>query len=369
MRLITTNLTSDSNTSVSASSANSNFPASNLKHEFRSKVWRSSGTFIVDSSNNKINFKESGVGSELTATITSGTYSVSGLQTEIKTQMESTGAETYSVSYSETTGKWTVSHAGSYLDLLNSTGTDAANSLLVNSLGFSSTDKTGATTYTGASIAIHTKERVTFDFGSTEDVDSIALLWPKEDGIKLSGSAVVKVEANASDSWSSPAVSQTLTIDNTYDLATHYFSTAQSYRYWSVTIEDPANANLYVELGVAFIGESLTIQEPENGFGFQLQDNSSQSVTAYGHRYVDEYPLSKALDFSYAYMDYSDVKTLENAFRTNSTKKPVFVTLDHDETVFDKEHLSLYGKFQSKFGLDHVRYNLFDTGLTIEEIS
>jgi hypothetical protein len=75
MRLIGFNYSQQDETTATASTSNVNFPVSNIKHEFRSKQWRSNaaGNFEI-STNNKINFKESGGGSELTATIAAGTY-------------------------------------------------------------------------------------------------------------------------------------------------------------------------------------------------------------------------------------------------------------------------------------------------------
>jgi hypothetical protein len=369
MRLIYNNLAQDSATTVTASSENTYFPASNLQHQFRSKTWRSAGTFVVDATNNKIDFKESGGGPELTATISSGTYSVSGLSTEIKTQLEAVGAATYTISYGDTTGKWTVANDGAHLSLLCGTGTNIATCLLTESLGFTATDKTGSVTYTGSNIAIHTKESIVFDMITTEDINSIVLLWPKEDGIGLSETAVLKVQANATDAWTSPSVSQTLTINNDYSIATHYFSTNQEYRYWRITIEDPANANLFVDLGVVILGTHLDIQEPENGFKYTLKDNSKVSITDYGNQYVDEYPQSAILSFNYKYMDYADIVLLENAFRTNGNRIPVFVTLDEDDDVFDKDHYAIYGKFNGSFTNDHVMYTYLDTDLQIVEIA
>ena len=50
----------------------------------------------IDATNNKLDFKE-GNGSELTATLVSATYTLSALATEIKTQLDATGALTYTV--------------------------------------------------------------------------------------------------------------------------------------------------------------------------------------------------------------------------------------------------------------------------------
>src|SRR4051812_33410514 len=55
-----------------------------------------------------------------------------------------------------------------------------------------------------------TSEWVVFDVVTTEPIDSVVLLWSKEDGIRLSNTAVVKIQANATNVWTSPAVDQTL---------------------------------------------------------------------------------------------------------------------------------------------------------------
>ncbi len=57
LRLVDFNYALQSATVVTASSSNSEFPVSNLKKSFRSKVWRSSGYFVITAgSNDKINF-------------------------------------------------------------------------------------------------------------------------------------------------------------------------------------------------------------------------------------------------------------------------------------------------------------------------
>ena len=80
----------------------------------------------IDATNNKINFNESG--SELTATISTATYSLSALASEIKTQLDSAGALTYTVSYG-INDKITISATGSF-ELMPTTGSNRNNSLL-----------------------------------------------------------------------------------------------------------------------------------------------------------------------------------------------------------------------------------------------
>jgi flagellar hook-associated protein 2 len=135
----------------------------------------------IDSSNNKINFKEdagSGLGSELTATIASGTYTVTELEAAVKSAMETASAAggnsaTYDVSYDAASQKFSISDGGgtlTELDLLWGSGTDAAASVAAT-MGFSSADETGATTYTADTT---TGNVVDVTVGATDTISDVA---------------------------------------------------------------------------------------------------------------------------------------------------------------------------------------------------
>lgn len=215
-----------------------------------------------------------------------------------------------------------------------------------------------------------TSENVVFDIVTTESIDSVVILWPKEDGILLSNTATITIQANATNTWGAPAVSQVLTVDNTYMLASYYFSTSQNYRYWRVLIQDTGNPNGYVGLGVVWLGKSLSIPNAQNGFSYSLADMSKITKTDFGHTYVDEYPQMITMQFAYKTMQYADVQTLENAFRVNGVSDPVMVVLDPTAIVFNKNHFAVYGKFQPAFSLTHVNYDILDSGgIVITELA
>jgi hypothetical protein len=212
--------------------------------------------------------------------------------------------------------------------------------------------------------------RITFDLATTEDIDSVVLFWPKEDGIRLSSSAVVKIQANATNTWGAPAVDQTLTIDNQYMVASHFFSTNQSYRYWSVLISDAGNANGFLELGLVWLGKGIDVPSAQNGFKSQILDRSKVIETDFGHKYVDVYPKQRRIEINYSNVDYADIQTLENAYSSNGVEIPVLLALDPEEAVFDKNHFLVYGNFSNSFGLGHVVYDALNTeGIVIEELS
>lgn len=213
-------------------------------------------------------------------------------------------------------------------------------------------------------------EWVLFDMRTREDVDSVVILWPKEDGIRLTDGVNLRIQANDTNVWTSPAVNQSLTVDNTYMVASYFFNSIQSYRYWRVSISDSLNPYSYVELGVVWIGKSIDIENAQNGFKFLLKDTSKVSVTDFGHEYVDEYPQQTVVTFDYRYLSYSAVQTLEEAFRLNGSRDPVLVAFDPDGSVFDKDHFLIYGKMSDSLELGHVNYNLFNTsGIKIRELA
>lgn len=114
--------------------------------------------FQVTEFNRSLDFKAASNGAELKATLTMGFYSLSSLANEIKVQMQAVDpTRTYTVSVnrnvlSGTENRVTISTSGTYLSLLFGSGTRKASSC-ASLIGFSGTDKTGATSYTGTASA------------------------------------------------------------------------------------------------------------------------------------------------------------------------------------------------------------------------
>lgn len=102
----------------------------------------------ITSENNLIDFDEGST--ELTATLSPGTYTATEFASEIKRALDAAGALTYTVTFSRTTRKITIS-AGSNFTLRSNTGTHVGTSPWTL-MGFSTAaNNTGASTYTGAS--------------------------------------------------------------------------------------------------------------------------------------------------------------------------------------------------------------------------
>jgi len=147
-------------------SFNMNFPANELATiDFEVEGIKSFRNGItVSAANNKINFIDVSAGLELTATLSNKTYqSPKELASEVGTKMNAAGTngDTISCTFDSTTGKYTISTTGAYLDIDWATGTDAANAA-DTILGFSA-DVTGATSYTGTESTYETSLTPAYD--------------------------------------------------------------------------------------------------------------------------------------------------------------------------------------------------------------
>lgn len=353
---------------VSATSQDSSFPASNGVNPSRAKVWRSStlGYYEIDSNNNKLDFDEGG--GELTAIINPGNYNSTTLASEITSQMNVVGANTYTVSKVTGSSKWRIVSSGG-VSLLTNTGTNVASSIYPV-IGFGvDADYSSNTIHNGAYVAIHTHERLIFDVGSTEGIDTIALFPDLRRGFNLSSEAVIKIEANYADSWASPALSETVTIDENNAMFIKFYDTDQSYPYWSVKIIDKSNPNLQVELSKLVLGKAVSLTRvPNVGFDISLIDNTRISTTPYGQLYADKYPVRKEMSFDYQFLNNTDLETIVNLYGRIGKTTPIVVEVDANEQLFLKERFSIYGTVTRAPAFKHQILDYFNTKFTVEEI-
>ncbi len=94
------------------------YPVTNIQNFWIDYVYRTKygagsgwGIFYIGTAINKLDFND---GSARTATLTTGVYDAAELAAHIKTQMDAVGGQTYTVTYSDTTRKFTISASGTF---------------------------------------------------------------------------------------------------------------------------------------------------------------------------------------------------------------------------------------------------------------
>jgi hypothetical protein len=198
---------------------------------------------------------------------------------------------TYTVTYDGTTNKFTIARAtgSNALVLKFGDGANLTRSIHLD-LGYTSTNKTGSTSYLADSVAYKSREWVT-----------IALLVAATGALgcalnhNLSANGTATLLGNASDSWAAPTLTQVLS-DLTSDplpLRLKFF-TGASFAFWRLVLVDVQNNVGYTELGVFHVSNYI-----EPGYDFttpwseRRDEMSTVSFADQGASYVDEKPTRK----------------------------------------------------------------------------
>ncbi len=100
---------------------------------------------IITGVNDTIDFNDGG--SNFAATLTAGIYTAADLTSQIKTQMDAAGGQTYTITYDYYTSKFKIATDGAEIQLLVTTGTNTHKTAL-RTIGFTE-DHTGSANYTG----------------------------------------------------------------------------------------------------------------------------------------------------------------------------------------------------------------------------
>lgn len=226
---------------------------------------------------------------------------------------------------------------------------------------------TRAKTFRTSSVA--GTQYVTFDLKTIEEIDSIVLFFNPVTGPNFSPSAVVSIQASATNIWTAPPVDVVLTIDEAKNVASHFFTTDQTYRYWRLKMVDPMNLDGFLEVPKLVIGKKILLTRiPEIGFEFSVEDQSKIQQTPYGHKYFDVYPNIKKLSFDYKMLEYQNLKLLSDSFDMVGRVAPVVVAVDSNETFFDKDDFLIYGTYMSQFKAGQIFRTYFKSQIEIEEI-
>jgi hypothetical protein len=198
-------------------------------------------------------------------------------------------------------------------------------------LGFdNSVDLTGASSYTADYLRINTDEWITFDMGVPVNPTEFCLIGRRNEAIKISPTAVIKLQGSSTNAWTTPEYTSTLTYNDEVILSTSStgFHTSEL-RYWRVSVEDQ-NANGYIEVGALLIGESY---EPTRGavvfpFKSKLIDLSKTQRSEGGQTFSDIYEKTESFDIEWNALTTTEVEQLVSIFNTYGTAHPFFISFD-----------------------------------------
>lgn len=323
--------------SKAVSSEDTAYPASNVYDITRRRqTWRSKGYWKIASPANTVVFNEGGT--DKTATIAAGAYTTdSAFLAAIATAFNGAAGKqnTYSVSRDTSTGKVKITA------VLAGTGTIftikwTSATGFGTLIGFdTSANDTGSLSYTADLLRIHTSEWFTFDFGAPANPTGFFAVSDRNRPLNITPDAVVTLMANASDAWGTPAESFTVTVRDFllgYVNKDGIAALPGGYRYWHVDIYDPANPDLYLELGAMMLGAHIVLARGCPAFPFESTPISN-SVVAYsesGQTWVGKRPKTQMHQLNWEKLTNDDQEALHDHWNEVGTESPFFVCMDPD---------------------------------------
>lgn len=211
-------------------------------------------------------------------------------------------------------------------------------------------------------------QSVIVDLKTTEEIDSIGVFFRANQPVTLTGGATIKIEGNPSSNFTTPALSTTLFLDSGSQVISHFYATAESYRYWRLTIDDPGNPYGYIEIPQLVIGNSVKFDGVARGFKWGVIDPSKSQRTPFGQKYSDVLPTRTKFSFELPIEAFDDFERAVNFYQTVGKTESFMVALDPDEIIWgEKDRFLMWGNFNSDFESTDVPSVYFTMPFGVDE--
>lgn len=355
-------------------SENAIYPAENAFNlNKRKKVYRTGGYWDLRFVDTTIVFRES-VGVDLTATIVAAEYSdTATFLLAIEAALEAAGASNYSVTLAGS-GKITIASdgagGGGILQLM---WTDSASADMADILGFdTASNSTGALSYVADILRIHTNEQIIFDLGFPSNPKAFVAVGERNLPLKISPNAVVKIQGNHTNTFTTPAVDLTVNYED-FALArwdVDGLGGVNSYRYWRFYIEDKSNVRQYLEFNAIYLGDMHDATRGCVVFPLETNkiDNSQIIFSEHGQAFAREIPKSQIVRLGWEVLTKDEVESLNEHWENVGLTQSFFVILDLQEAfTTQKEKSVMLVKFDSEISTRLVSPNNFQMAWQLRE--
>lgn len=351
---------------ITYSSQLTSFPFSNAINKFRSRTWKPSGHFLIDSTNKEIYIND---GADKTVSLTESAYTTPDLlATEIQTKLNASSAN-WTVTYLTGTYSFKIENTGS-VTLRLATTTNA----IWDTIGFTTSSNLTGTIFTADQQRNHTSEYAIFDLGYNAEITLFSLLGPLNEAFNITNMATVTLSGSNLDQWTAPPFSIALVPDSKgiYKFLDDQVDT--SYRFWRLDIIDklnPAGPEGF-SIGVIYLGDYLTLTNRNIGGGFgQVDVDPSEVATSEsGVLHFDLKTKYRVTDgATISYLDRDDKDKLRLMFEQLGKTTPFLISLDPTLCLSDElSELTQYVVFNAEPKLRHIFNDVFSMSLSVREV-
>lgn len=208
-------------------------------------------------------------------------------------------------------------------------------------------------------------DNLVLDLGIAEAVDTLMIVDNWQDGFSVN---TITLEGNNTNSWTSPAFSESIPINSEFGVAVKQF-TETSLRFWRIVVTSSLG---YCELANIFLGKASKIET--NGVGYNwnysTDDLSDKSKNRYGQEFIDDYGSVKNLEnLPFSVMNKDEQDIILEAWDLCRTTYPLFIYFPLEDGNASNDHDRYNGmyKFKSKPVFTNTTQGYFATVLNLVE--
>ena len=198
--------------------------------------------------------------------------------------------------------------------------------------------------------------QITFDFITQNPVNAVFIRANFRYGFGFSGD--ITIEANATDEWTSPAFTKTISPNHEHGIGWVLFDDVD-YRFWRIT----GSGGNYFELADVFIGRGFeAIRNITRNFRFRERDRSTFTENEYGQRFTDIRNTVKEIRGRINLIPKENTKEFQDFFKFSGEKYSFFCILDECGCVVPEPE-RFAGRFfwVEKPDVQHVIKALYNT--------
>jgi hypothetical protein len=205
-------------------------------------------------------------------------------------------------------------------------------------------------------------DEVVFDFGETSEVNTVFLIADKRNGFGIS---TVSIEFNATDSWGSPAATESFTFSEEFGVGFKEFIATHSYRFCRLVLTSTLG---YCEIANVFIGKKLNITKSIN-FGWTYRDIElvNQKSNRYGQVFSDVISRQKVINCSMKYLSKDDMDQFFIAYDEKGESRPLFIMLGCANMTNDFRRFSGMVYFQDIPTITNTSFNKYSLSMVFKE--
>jgi hypothetical protein len=171
-----------------------------------------------------------------------------------------------------------------------------------------------------------------FDLLETSEIDSFAIVSNPKTGF---GVSTITIEANATDEWSSPAFSTTMTFSTKHGIGIKELTSSINYRFVRFVFTSTLG---YSEVANLFIGKKTVPSRGINyNWTFRDDDLSIVKENRYGQKFVDRIGRQRLFSGMIQNLDEENIEILRNICDVKGKIKPFFIKIGCQEAMEEPE--------------------------------